>query len=171
MPKTLSCTVHLQESAVEDRTRELVVIGTEASPNPFDILAWRTQPSISAAICASVSRANSRDLTPSKGACASSGSGSRSRAPSLMIRRKIPIQYRPLETDPSSKLQRIAPRVFDTDHFGGRFLDFSVSIKRAQRRVANVRYGSKADIQRRSHLCPLSGVKRTFASYPLDVCL
>jgi hypothetical protein len=27
----------------------------------------------------------------------------------------------------------------------------------------NVRYGSKADISRHSHLCPLSGVKRTFS--------
>ena len=35
----------------------------------------------------------------------------------------------------------------------------------------NVRFGSKADIQRHSHLCPLSGVKRTFASCPLYVCL
>ena len=29
----------------------------------------------------------------------------------------------------------------------------------------NVRFGSKADIQRHSHLCPLLGAKRT-----LDVC-
>jgi hypothetical protein len=36
----------------------------------------------------------------------------------------------------SRKLRQIAPGVFDTDHFGRRFLDFPVSTKRAQRRVA-----------------------------------
>ena len=48
-------------------------------------------------------------------------------------------------------------------------LDFSSC--RVANRTANVRFGSKADIQCYSHLRLLSGVKRTFASCPLYVRL
>ncbi len=51
-----------------------------------------------------------------------------------------------IDTNPRSKLRQITPRVFDIDHFGRRFLDFSASTERAQRRVINVAFGSTSDI-------------------------
>jgi len=72
----------------------------------------------------------------------------------------LPTRHYRIDTNPSSKLRQIVTRVFDTDHFRWRFLDFSVSMELAHQRVINVRFGSKpAEIAYRDPRL-LSRVKR-----------
>lgn len=53
------------------------------------------------------------------------------------------MRYYRIHTDPASKLRLFAPRLFDTDHFGGRFRDFPVPAKGARRGGNNDRSGTR----------------------------